>query len=152
MYTYNRILVSIKKKEVLPHVITWVNLKDIMKSEISQRQTNTAWFHLHEVSKIDKLIQKSTLNIHWKDWCWSWSSNMATWCKEPTHRKRPWCWERVRAGGEGGDRGWDGWMASPTQWAWVCANSGTWWRTGKPSVLLPGKQGSPRGHKELNTT
>ena len=42
VYTYNRILVSIKKKEILPHVITWVNLKDIMKSEISQRQTNTA--------------------------------------------------------------------------------------------------------------
>ena len=49
--------------------------------------------------------------------CWSWSSNtLATWCKEPTHRKRPWCWERLRAGGEGGDRGWDSWMASVTQW------------------------------------
>ena len=47
--------------------------------------------------------RKSTLNIHWKDWCWSWSSNtLATWCKELTHWKRPWCWERLRAGGEGG--------------------------------------------------
>jgi len=46
----------------------------------------------------------STLNIHWKDWCWSWSPNtLATWCKEPTHWKRPWCWERLRAGGEGDD-------------------------------------------------
>ena len=43
----------------------------------------------------------------------------ATWCKELTHLKRPWCWERLRAGGEGDDRGWDGWMASPTQWTWV---------------------------------
>ena len=56
-------------------------------------------------------------------------------CKEPTHWKRPWCWERLKAGGEGDDRGWDGWMLSLTQWTWVGANSGRWWRTGKPSVL-----------------
>ena len=43
--------------------------------------------------------------------------------------------ERLKAGGEGGDRGWDGWMASPTQWTWVWASSGRWWRTGKPGVL-----------------
>ena len=61
--------------------------------------------------------RKSVLNIHWKDWCWSWSSNtLATWCKELTLLKRHWWWERLRAGGEGDDRGWDGWMASPTQW------------------------------------
>ena len=60
-----------------------------------------------------------------KDWCWSWSSNtLATWCDELTHWKRPWCWERLKAGGEGDDRGWDGWMVSPTQWTWVWANSG----------------------------
>ena len=54
-------------------------------------------------------------DIHWKDWCWSWSSNiLATWYEGPVHWKRPWCWERLRAGGEGGDRGWDGWMASQT--------------------------------------
>ena len=51
-----------------------------------------------------------------------------------THRKRPWCWERWMAGGEGDDRGWDGWMASPTQWTWVWASSRRW-RTGKPGVL-----------------
>ena len=45
------------------------------------------------------------------------------WCKEPTHWKRPWCWERLKAGGEGDDRGWDGWMASPTQWTWVWVDS-----------------------------
>ena len=44
-----------------------------------------------------------------------------TWCEELTHWKRPWCWERLRAGGEGDDRGWDGWMASLTQWTWVWA-------------------------------
>ena len=43
--------------------------------------------------------------IHWKDWCWSWNSNtLATWCEELTHLKRPWCWESLKAGGEGDDR------------------------------------------------
>ena len=63
--------------------------------------------------------------------CWGWnSSTLATWCEELTHLKRPWCWERLRAGGEGDNRGWDGWMASPTQWTWVGVNSGSWWWTG----------------------
>ena len=80
--------------------------------------------------------RKSTLNIHWKDWCWSWSSNiLGTWCEGLTHWKRPWCWERLGAEGQGGDRGWDGWMASSTQWTWVWANSGRSWRTVKPVVL-----------------
>ena len=80
--------------------------------------------------------RKSVLNIHWTEWCWSWNSNtLATWCRELTHLKRPWCWERLRAGGEGDDRGWDGWMASLIQWAWVWASSGSWWWTGRPDVL-----------------
>ena len=58
--------------------------------------------------------RRSVLGVHWKDWCWSWNSNtLATWCEELTHWERPWCWERLRAG-EGDDRGWDGWLASPT--------------------------------------
>ena len=48
--------------------------------------------------------------------------------------KRPWCWERLRAG-EVDDRGWDGWMASPTQWTWVWVNFRVWWWTGRPGVL-----------------
>ena len=52
-----------------------------------------------------------------------------------THLKRPWCWEGLKVGGEGDDRGWDGWMASPTQWTWIWVNSGSWWWTGKPGVL-----------------
>ena len=63
-----------------------------------------------------------------------WSS-VATSCEELTHLKRPWCWERLRAGGERDDRGWDGWMASPIQWTWVWANSRSWWWTGRPGVL-----------------
>ena len=56
--------------------------------------------------------RKSVLNIHWKDWCWSWSSNtLATWCEELTHWKRPWCWERLKAGGEKEEMvGWHHWL------------------------------------------
>ena len=67
------------------------------------------------------------------------------WCEELT--QRPWCWERLKAGrGEGDDRGWDGWMASPTQWTWVCASSMSWWWTGKPRVL------QSMGREESDTT
>ena len=90
-----------------------------------------------------------------KDWCWSWNSNtLATWWEELTHLKRPWCWERLKVGGEGDDRGWDGWMASPTQWTWVWIDSGSWWWTGRPGMLQ--FMGSQRvGHywaTELNWT
>ena len=54
--------------------------------------------------------------------------------KKLTHLKRPWCWEKLKAG-EGDDRGWDDWMASPTQWTWVWVNSGSWRWTGRPGVL-----------------
>ena len=65
-----------------------------------------------------------------------WScSTLTTWCEEPTHWKRPWCWERLKAGGEGDDRGWDGWMASPTRQTWVWVNSGSWWWAGKLGML-----------------
>ena len=60
---------------------------------------------------------------------------LATWWEEPTHWKKPWCWERLKAGGEEGNRGWDGWMASPTQQTWVWASFGSWWWTGRPGVL-----------------
>ena len=55
--------------------------------------------------------------------------------EEQTPWERPWWWERLKAGGEGDDREWDGWMASLTQWTWVWASSGSWWWTGKPGVL-----------------
>ena len=98
--------------------------------------------------------RKSVLNIHRKDWHWSWNSNpLAPWGKELTHWKRPWCWERLKVGGEGDDRGWDGWMASPTQLTWV-SKLRSWWWTGKPGVLQ--SMGSQRVEHdwvtELNTT
>ena len=97
------------------------------------------------------------------NWCWifigrtdaeSFSSNtLATWFEELTHWKRPWCWESLKPGGEGDDRGWDGWMALLTR-AWVWESSGSWWWTGKPCVLQ--SMGSQRvGHDwatELNWT
>ena len=63
--------------------------------------------------------------------------------------ERPWCWERLRARGEGHNRGWDGWMALLTQWTWVWANSGRQWRTGKPGVLQ--SMGSQRVRHDLVT-
>ena len=88
------------------------------------------------------------------DWCWSWNSNtLAAWCEQLTHLKRPWCWERLKAG-EGDHKGWDGWMASLTGWTWVWVNSGRWWWTGRLGVLR--FMGSQRvGHHwatELNWT
>ena len=77
--------------------------------------------------------RRSVLGDHWKGWSWSWNSSiLATSCGELTHWKRAWFWEGLGAGGEGDDRGWDGWMASPTRWAWVWVN--LWW-TGRPGVL-----------------
>ena len=87
-------------------------------------------------SSNQSILKEINPEYSWKDWCWSWNSfTLATWCKEPTHWKRPWCWERLKTGGEGDNRGWDDWMALPTQWTWVWANSRRWWRTGKPGML-----------------
>ena len=88
------------------------------------------------------------MNVHWKGWCWT-SNTWATWCEESTHWKISWCWERLRAGGEEGDRGWDGWITSPTQWMWVWANSGKEWRTGKLGMLP--STGSQRVGRDLMT-
>ena len=107
------------------------------------------------VSKVMSLLFNtlSSLVMAFFFWCWIWNSNtLATWCKELTHSKRPWCWERLKAGREEDDRGWDGWMASPTRRTWVWVSSRSWWWTGRPGVLQ--SMGSPRvGHDwatELN--
>ena len=83
----------------------------------------------------------------------SWNSNpLAIWCEELTHLRIPWCWEKLKVGGEGDDRGWDGWMASLTRWTWVWSSSRSRWWTGRPGV--PQFMGSQRvGHDwvtELN--
>ena len=82
------------------------------------------------------ILKEISSGCFWKYWCWSWITNtLATWCKELTHWKRLWCREGLGAGGGGDDRGWDGWMASLTQWTQVWVNSGSWWWTGRRSVL-----------------
>ena len=73
-------------------------------------------------------------------------NTLATWCEELAHLKRPWCWERLKAGGEGDDRGWDGWMASQTQWTWVWVNS--WSGDGQGGLACC----SPWYRKELDMT
>ena len=130
-------------------------LLPISSSEITNPTPLTVSLRHHKTLKSpldSKEIQPvhpkgNQLNIPWKDWCWSWNSKtLATWCEELTHWKRPWCWERLKAGGEGDERGWDYWMASPTQWTWVWASLGSWWWTGKPGVL------QSTGCKELDST
>ena len=102
--------------------------------------------------KVPSTAGRSNQSIS-KDWCWSWNLNtLATNVKELTHLKRPQCWEELKVGGEGDNRGWDGWMASTTWWIWVWVSSGSWWWTGKPGMLQ--SMGSQRvGHDwvtELN--
>ena len=141
--------VSLVKAMVSPVVVYGSESWTIKKTECQRIDANCgvgedSWESLVRISN------KSILNIHWKDWCWSWSSNtLATWWEELTDWKRPWCWERLKSGGEGNDKGWDGWMASPTQWTWIWASSGRWWRAGKPGVQQ--SMGSQRGG-EADTT
>ena len=94
--------------------------------------------------------RRSVLGVHWKDWWWSWNSNtLATSTEELTHWKKTWYWERLGAEGEGDNRGWDGWMASPTWWAWVWVNSRSWWWAGRPGMLWF-MESQRVGHDELN--
>ena len=89
-----------------------------------------------EIHSVHPKGNQSWIFIHCKDWCWSWSSNaLATWYKELTHWKRPWCWKRLEVEGERDDRGCNGQMASLTQWIWVYVSSRSWWWTGKPGML-----------------
>ena len=82
-------------------------------------------------------------------WHLAQSHNGSTWREQPTQGERPWIWERLRTGGGGSNRRWDGWIALLTQGTWVWANSGREWRTGEPGMLQ--STGSQRvRHKRLN--
>ena len=124
--------VYIVKAMVFPEVLIGCGIWTIKKAECRRINAFESWCEKRLLRvpwtarrSNQSILRKSTLNIHWKDWCWS-SNTLATWCEELIHWKILWCWARLRAGGEGGDRGWDGWMASLTQWIWVWANSGRW--------------------------
>ena len=109
-----------------------------------------------KITSVGEGVEK--LEPLWKDWCWSWSSNtLATWCEELTHWKRLWHWERLKVGGEGDDRGWDVWMASPTWWTWVkqALGVGVGIGDGQGSLACCSPWGRKVGHNwvtELNWT
>ena len=123
----------------LDHKESWV-LKNCELSELSAFGL-WCWRRLMRVPWTARRSHQSVLKevnpeYSFEDWCWRWNSNtLATWCKEVTHWKRPWCWERLKAGGEGNNRGWDGWMASLTQWTQVWASFRSWWWTWKPAAV-----------------
>ena len=97
------------------------------------------------------ILKEISLEYSLEGLMWSWNSNtLGTWCEESalcisSCQHQYWFWQRLKAGGEGDERGWDGWMASLTWWTWVWTGSRNWWWTGKPGVLQ--SMGSQRvGH------
>ena len=144
------IKVRLVKAMVFPVVMYGCESWTIKKAECRRINTFELWCW-RRFLRVPWTARKSNQSIlkeispeyHWKDGCWSWNSNtLATWCEELTHLKRPWCWERLKAG-ERDDREWDGItdstnendMASQTQWTWVWVNSGSWRWTGRPGML-----------------
>ena len=89
----------------------------------ARRSNESILKEISPVYSLEGLILKLKLNT------------LATWCEQLTHLKRPWCWQRLKVRGEENDRGWDGYMASLTQWTWVWVNSRSWWWTGRPGML-----------------
>ena len=82
------------------------------------------------------ILKETVLGVHWKAWCWSWNSQYFGHLKwRADSLEKTLMLGKMRAGGEGEDRGWDSWMASLTQWTWVWVNSGSWRWTGSPGVL-----------------
>ena len=114
--------------------------------------SETCPIHNSSLSKSFELslydIEKVIIKMYMR--CCICSNTLATWCEELTHWKRPWCWERLKAEEAGDNRGWDGWMASPTPWTWVCTSTRSWWWSGKPGMLQ--STGSQRVQTELNWT
>ena len=99
--------------------------------------------YIVSLTSLECVLSLMTLPLTWPspdqltDWfiCPKVFNTLVNWCKELTHWERLWCWERLKTGGEGNDRGWDSWMASPTQWKWVWENSRSWGWTRGPGVL-----------------
>ena len=121
--------VHLVKAMVFPVIMYGCESRTIKKAECRRRFWIVALQKTFESPLDSKEIQGVNCkgNQFWIfiDWCCSWNSNILA----------TWCWERLKARGEGDNRGWDGWMASPTWWAWVWVNSMSWWWTGKPGML-----------------
>ena len=121
----------------------WLNItvswKPLLECRRCLQKNSIVLSPLIQTVQIQKevLLTKRIVSTFLKMWNYHpWRSNtLAIWCKKPTHRKRPWRWERLKAGKEGDSRGWDSQMTSQIQWTWVWENSGSW-RTGKPGMLL----------------
>ena len=127
--------VRLVKAMVFPMVMYGCESWTIKKAEHRRIDVFELWCWRRLESPLDCKEIWSVLGVHWKDWCWSWNCNtLASWCEELTHLKRLWWWEILKAV-EGYNRGWDGWVASPTRWTWVWVDSRSWWWTGRPGVL-----------------
>ena len=135
--------VNLVKAMVFPVVMHGCESWTIKKTECRRIDAFKLWcwktlespLDCKEIQPVNPEGNQSWIFIGRTDY-WSWDCNtLATWCEELTHWKRPWWWEGLGAGGEGDDRGWDGWMVSLTWWTWVWVNSGSWWWTGRPGVL-----------------
>ena len=161
VHIYNGILLSYKKEYI------WVSPNEVDESRayytelVSQKEKDKYCMEKTLESPLDcKEIQPvhSKGNQTWVFFGRN-DANAETPVLWPPHAKswligKDWCWEGLGAGGKGDDRGWDGWMVSPTRWTWVWVNSGSWWWIGRPDVLK--FMGSQRvGHNwatELNWT
>ena len=115
--------VRIVKAMIFPVVMYECESWTMKKSECQRLDAFKLWFWRRllrvpldskEIKPVNPKWNQLWVKI-WKDWCWIWSSDtLATWWKEPTHWKRPLCWEGLKAGEEGGNKRWDGSMVSPT--------------------------------------
>ena len=83
-------------------------------------------------NSMDYIVHGVTKSHNWATCTFTFSKRE---CEQPTHWKSPLCWERLRAEGEEGVRGWDDWMTSPMKWTWTWANFGRWWGAGSPGML-----------------
>ena len=110
------------------HLFVWISFYEIYCGQLydllNRRKRYWVW-----VGNCKSVLYSFKPESHWS------FNTLVTWCKEPTHWKRPWCWERLKAKREGGGKGWDGEIASLTQWTWIWAKSGRYWRTGEPGWL-----------------
>ena len=102
------------------HVWMWVGAESKLSAEelmlLNCCVGEDSWVPWTARRSSQSILNEISPEYSLKDWCWSWNCNIwAIWCEELTHWKRPWCWERLKVGWEGDNRGWDGWMASPTQ-------------------------------------
>ena len=134
---------SLVKAMVFPVVMYGYESWTVRKAECQRINAFELWCwrRLLRVPRTTRRPKQSILKeispeYSFKDWCCSWSSNIwAIWCEELTHWKRPWCCGWLKAGGEGDNRGWDGWIGSPARWTWVWVNPESWWWAGRPGVL-----------------